>query len=210
MRASLEVLQENYAQKETSELLQLRANQELTDFALEVLGAELDKRGVTEETIHQVLMEANLETISSVCLENMAAPVYLRFFATFVDFFMVFALSFLAFTLAFEYLEVTRESYKVFDLWFSALSGLYLLFKDGWGGRSLGKRIFNLIVIDLSEKKPCGFLKSLVRNLFLLLTLVDGLFALSKDRKRLGDWVAGTQVVHTRSKDLMDKDISVS
>lgn len=200
MKASLEVLQENYAQKETSELLQLRANQELTDMALEVLDAELNKRGVTEETIHQVLMETNLEKINSACLKNMAAPLYLRFFAIFVDFFIVFALNFSAFTLAFEYLEVTRESYRAFDVWFSALSGLYLLFKDGWGGRSLGKRIFNLAVIDLSDKKPCGFLKSLVRNLFLLLTVVDGLFALSKGRKRLGDLVAGTQVVHTRSE----------
>jgi len=78
----------------------------------------------------------------------------------------------------------------------------YVSFELATGGRSLGKLIFGLRVVDL-EGVPVGLSDSLVRNLvrivdFLPLLYGFGVITMFAGRqpRRLGDLAAGTVVVH--------------
>ena len=76
---------------------------------------------------------------------------------------------------------------------------IYLLFKDGLSGQSLGKRVFKLMVIDKTTNQPCGLGKSLLRNIDMLLPFMPLLELVilwfSKDGRRIGDRLANTVVV---------------
>jgi uncharacterized RDD family membrane protein YckC len=74
---------------------------------------------------------------------------------------------------------------------------LYFLFADGMKRGSFGKRLTGLRTLDDDTHEPCTYGQSFVRNLFILiLGPIDLLFtAISDDRLRLGDRVAGTIVV---------------
>lgn len=82
----------------------------------------------------------------------------------------------------------------------------YLLFKDGnKKGRSRGKRVMGLMVVSLHTGKPCGKGRSFLRNFILFIPYINIMFLLiefisvvsSPQGKRLGDIMAGTQVIKT-------------
>ena len=77
---------------------------------------------------------------------------------------------------------------------------LYFLFRDGFRGRSVGKRILGLHVA-FGDNKPCTPVKSFKRNIVLfvpLLNLVElYLFLRNPHQPRLGDRIAKTQVEET-------------
>jgi uncharacterized RDD family membrane protein YckC len=74
---------------------------------------------------------------------------------------------------------------------------IYFVFSDGLAkGQSLGKRIFNISVIDNKTGRYCTFSGSLLRNLFTPLTgILDVIIIVFKRRRRLGDLFAGTIVI---------------
>lgn len=70
-----------------------------------------------------------------------------------------------------------------------------MLFRDGWRGRSLGKQILGLRLVTPSEK-PCGYLRSLIRNFGLILpgwNLIEVVLVIS-GKRRIGDRIAKTTV----------------
>ena len=73
----------------------------------------------------------------------------------------------------------------------------YFLFRDGLPRGSFGKRLVGLSVIEGQSGNRCGYWRSLVRNLFfVVMPYVDVLFVpFSPNGRRLGDHLAGTQVV---------------
>ena len=73
----------------------------------------------------------------------------------------------------------------------------YLWFADGFSnGQSWGKRVVNTAVVDSTTGEPCGFGQSLMRNIMLsLLGPIDCIFIFGRTRRRLGDFVAGTEVI---------------
>jgi uncharacterized RDD family membrane protein YckC len=80
----------------------------------------------------------------------------------------------------------------------------YQFVKDGFGGRSLGKRATGLMVVHLPTNRPCSILRSAVRTLVIFLTNVllgvgwviePVLVIATPDRRRLGDRAASTQVI---------------
>lgn len=74
----------------------------------------------------------------------------------------------------------------------------YLLMADGFGGRSVGKRLFGIQVVDAESGRPCTFLQSFIRNVVLsALGPIDWLFIFGERQQRLGDRAAGTIVVMT-------------
>jgi uncharacterized RDD family membrane protein YckC len=96
------------------------------------------------------------------------------------------------------------------------LSGLaYILIADGFaGGRSIGKRLVGLQTLRLDVRESAGFRESIIRNLPLgaaqlafavpyigwlvsvAIVAFEGLLVLGNEQgRRLGDEVAGTQVV---------------
>lgn len=82
-------------------------------------------------------------------------------------------------------------------VWFVALVIVMvgMLFRDGWRGRSLGKRILGLRLVTPNEK-PCGYPRSFVRNIGLAvpgLNLVEVILVIA-GKRRIGDRIAKTTV----------------
>ena len=86
---------------------------------------------------------------------------------------------------------------------FPILGALYLLLRDGVRGRSIGKILCGLTVIDLQTGKPATMPASMRRNIILLVpganlvAAVLEIVTISRDvqGQRLGDRLAQTQVV---------------
>jgi uncharacterized RDD family membrane protein YckC len=79
----------------------------------------------------------------------------------------------------------------------------YLLLRDAVGGRSIGKLLFGLVVVNLETGKPCSFAGSVERNLLLLLPGANVVAIFLEARtimsdlqgQRLGDRLAQTHVI---------------
>jgi uncharacterized RDD family membrane protein YckC len=90
-------------------------------------------------------------------------------------------------------------------LFFLLYSGYFVLFEIFWNGQTPGKRYAQVRVIK-DDGRPIGAYEAIVRN---ALRIVDALPAaygvglisvfLSRQSKRLGDFVAGTVVVHEKT-----------
>lgn len=74
---------------------------------------------------------------------------------------------------------------------------LYLLLCDGLpGGQSLGKKVTKSSVVHIESGLPCGYFRSIVRNISLmLLSIFDWIFIVGRQRRRLGDYLAQTKVI---------------
>ena len=71
------------------------------------------------------------------------------------------------------------------------------VFKDGFKGKSPGRALFGVRVVDVHTREPVGFLQSMKRNLILMLPFLGVLlviFTMMKGR-RLGDRWARTVVI---------------
>jgi len=84
------------------------------------------------------------------------------------------------------------------------ISSLYALFKDSFSGKSLGKLLTGLRVVDINSGQPIGIDKSIIRNwIFLvpLFPLVELIVAnVREDKRRLGDLLANTIVIKDNKK----------
>ncbi len=89
-------------------------------------------------------------------------------------------------------------------IYFLVFGCTYILFRDSLlQGKSVGKFLFGLMVIRLSDGKPCSLSQSILRNLFFIIpgmNIVAFIFEVYfsiKDKQgiRLGDKFAVTQVV---------------
>ena len=84
--------------------------------------------------------------------------------------------------------------------------GYFALFEAFWNGQTPGKRLMKIRVIKDSGRQ-ITFFEALARNLLRIVDLLFGYLVgvicmlCNKQQKRLGDFVAGTIVVHERSED---------
>ncbi len=73
---------------------------------------------------------------------------------------------------------------------------VYILFCDGLPrGQSVGKRFTNTSVVHVDTGLPCTYWQSCVRNFTMVLGVIDAAFIAGKQRRRLGDLLAGTKVI---------------
>jgi uncharacterized RDD family membrane protein YckC len=83
---------------------------------------------------------------------------------------------------------------------------IYIIFRDSVGGASLGKRIVGCRVVNAADGEPAGFGACLVRNLvfvFPFMAVVElAAASFRADRRRIGDLIAGTFVVHGLPKSI--------
>jgi uncharacterized RDD family membrane protein YckC len=84
-------------------------------------------------------------------------------------------------------------------------SGYFALFEIFWNGQTPGKRYAQVRVIK-DDGRPIGAYEAIVRNALRLVDWLPGMYGiglisifLSKQSKRLGDFVAGTVVVHEKT-----------
>ena len=90
-------------------------------------------------------------------------------------------------------------------LLFVLQSGYFAIFEAIWNGQTPGKRLTHLRVIQDSGR-PITVFEAVARNFLRLIDSIPGLYGvaiicalLSARSKRLGDFVAGTVVVHEKS-----------
>jgi len=95
-------------------------------------------------------------------------------------------------------------------LGFCVYMGYFAFFEAIWNGQTPGKRIAHLRVIQQSGR-PIQVWQAVVRNLMRLVDQLPGFYAvgltsalISKQNRRLGDFVAGTVVVHERPLSQID------
>ncbi|SFL94711.1 Uncharacterized membrane protein YckC, RDD family [Gracilibacillus orientalis] len=84
--------------------------------------------------------------------------------------------------------------------------GYFIFFEYFWGGRTIGKRLLGIRVIQ-DNGHNITFLASIIRNFVRLIDMLPGAYAVGiilvffhSKHKRLGDMTAGTIVVHERRK----------
>ena len=73
------------------------------------------------------------------------------------------------------------------------IGGMFLN-KDLFFARGPGKMICNLIVLDHQNKTPATPLQCLLRNLTILIAPIEIVFAVFSPKRRLGDFLAGTEI----------------
>jgi uncharacterized RDD family membrane protein YckC len=81
---------------------------------------------------------------------------------------------------------------------------LYLLLCDGLpGGQSLGKKFTKSSVVHIDSGLPCGYFRSIVRNVSLMfLSFFDWIFIVGRQRRRLGDYLARTKVIRVKAREV--------
>ncbi len=90
---------------------------------------------------------------------------------------------------------------------FSVYFGYFAIFEAVWNGQTPGKRVVRIRVIK-ETGRPIAPAESVARNLMRIVDELPALYAVgiisvlvSRQSKRLGDYVAGTLVVHERALD---------
>ncbi len=93
----------------------------------------------------------------------------------------------------------------IFFLLFLLNSGYFALFEIFWNGQTPGKRYAQVRVIQ-DDGRPIGTYEAIVRNALRIVDMLPAMYGiglisifLSRQSKRLGDFVAGTVVVHEKT-----------
>lgn len=165
---------------------------------------------------HHFSDQLNIDTPEQVELAYSIAGIGSRFVAILLDkilLFVVCVVLFIAALLFFGSLARMGDRLDNASNWFIAglvlivfliTWGYFALFEAFWNGQTPGKRVMKLRVIKDSGRQ-ITFFESLARNLLRFIDYMPGLYLVgvitmicNKRNKRLGDFVAGTIVVHER------------
>ena len=71
----------------------------------------------------------------------------------------------------------------------------YIFLKDVFGGQSIGKRIFKIIVVS-DDGTPATLKQLILRNIFLLVWPVEAYIMKDNVKPRIGDSLAKTKVIY--------------
>ena len=119
-----------------------------------------------------------------------SASLAKRFYANFLDVIIALVISAIIYAL----FQRNRELNEILVTigFFS-----YYLFIDIFNkGQGVEKKIFEIAVVSKTSRKPCNFLQSFGRKTSLLiLGFIDVIFIISKSKRRLGDYLARTEVL---------------
>jgi len=176
-------------------------NGDLTRAAADVLSEVLSERGVTEDQRTSIAAELTAEKVSAH--SDHLADLGSRGVARLLDFVVASVLGTIGALVVMPFTSVPRPIGGVVGL-------LYVVFADGLpGGQSVGKRVLDIAVVDVKTRNHCSYGQSLQRNVSLLLfSGLDVLFALGRRRQRLGDAVAGTEVVRAPTPPSEDQGVN--
>ena len=185
----MDYLRQHYSRLETDELLKLQGT-ELTDQAKGALEAELQSRSGSEDAVDSDTRRRSSKKEIDFAI---VAPLWRRFLAGALDFGGICALLFLVnFPV---YLVASKQISDFVGYASILLFFIYTFFKDALSGQSVGKRVMRIKVLEVRTNEPCSLPRSFLRNLFIGLGVLDWVFALGAQSRRLGDLAAGTYVV---------------
>lgn len=121
------------------------------------------------------------------------APIGKRFSAQFIDEALAFIVGYIVLLLLGKVLP-SESSVPMIAMWLIFIG--YTLMADGmFNGQSIGKKLMGLYVVDSKTNEPCTYMQSVLRNITYLLGVIDWIFIVGKERRRLGDRVASTRVM---------------
>ncbi|WCD78882.1 RDD family protein [Pseudomonas sp. TUM22785] len=195
MEATEARLRETYSGRRTEILIDLLAEGGLTEVAERVVREVLIEREASlgERVVPQparVPAAARREE-----LDQRLAPLWARFVASQIDFWgALLVLGLISFIIDFVFFR-PATSPDIFGKVCMLLLFAYLLFKDGFNGQGIGKRLLKIRVVDSETGAPCELHKSCLRGLVSLLGIFDVLFIFGQRRQRLGDHAARTLVI---------------
>ncbi len=159
--------------------------------------------------------QLSIETPELVAIDMPVAGIGSRFVALLVDY-LIWIAAFIALILIVHYVDpsLTRFS-KLGEKWATAIFtliaftlywGYFTLFEAFWNGRTPGKRVARIRVIQRSGR-GIGLFEAMTRNLLRAVDQIPLIYAvgvvsifLTKQHQRLGDLAAGTLVVHEREQ----------
>jgi len=160
--------------------------------------------------------QINIDTPELVSIEMPLAGIGSRFIALLVDY-LIWGAGFLVLGVLFSFvLPGIRAFSRISQQWAVAISifavflvqwGYFTLFEAFWNGRTPGKRVARIRVIQRSGR-AIGLFESMARNLvryvdqipFFYAVGVIAMFA-TRHHQRLGDLAAGTLVVRDREEE---------
>lgn len=182
-------IRDNYERRDTEELLQLARN-DLTDIARTELNKVLAGRGVTSEVADQARAEAIVEQDDRLAFERSLAPFSLRLLAFVIDCVAVRI-----------FLEICFDVLPqgVLTLLATSAALAYFLLRDAIPGQGLGKRLLALRTVKVETGKPARWTDSFWRNVTHIFFFIDLLFLLGTRQMRLGDMIAATVVVRSKT-----------
>lgn len=156
-----------------------------------------------------------IDTPEQVHLEFTLADIGSRFLAVLIDMliqfvlgivFLVLCMMLLSFSTAFQIQRFTWTAAFWILGSFLILWGYYTGFEAFWKGQTPGKRVAGIRVIKESGR-PINAFEAIARNLVRFVDYLPGFYGigvltmlLNQKRRRLGDMVAGTLVVHESSR----------
>jgi uncharacterized RDD family membrane protein YckC len=121
------------------------------------------------------------------------APIGKRFSAQFIDEALAFIMGYIVLLLLSKVLP-SDSTIPMVAMWLIFIG--YTLMADGmFNGQSIGKKFMGLYVIDAKTNEPCTYAKSVLRNVTYILGVIDWIFIIGKERRRLGDRLASTRVM---------------
>ncbi|MGA3263115.1 MAG: RDD family protein [Terracidiphilus sp.] len=158
----------------------------------------------------------NIDTPELVSIEMPLAGIGSRFIALLVDYLIWFAGLLVLLLLFAVFLPGIRAYSKISAQWATAIVifavflvnwGYFTLFEAFWNGRTPGKRIARIRVIQRSGR-AIGLFESMTRNLVRYVDQLPFFYAVgvivmfvTKQHQRLGDLAAGTLVVRDREEE---------
>ena len=162
------------------------------------------------------LDKLTIDTPEQIAIEFPLAGIGSRFLAIAVDMLIQFVSWFLLALMANFLLPDLSKYWPSAWNWTAAILmlvfftlywGYYALFETLWKGQTPGKRLAGIRVIK-DTGRPVAAYEAVARNLLRVVDQIPGMYAvgiitmfLNKKSKRIGDFVAGTVVVHERKHD---------
>jgi uncharacterized RDD family membrane protein YckC len=156
---------------------------------------------LTIETPEQTALEFPLAGIGSRFLA-LAADTLLQLAVAWIVI-MIFAVSAISLSLLSKVAGIWTFAIMIFVL-FSVQFGYFALFEALWNGQTPGKRWTHLRVIK-DTGRPITAYDAILRNLLRIVDALPTMYAtglitmlISKENKRVGDYAAGTVVIHEK------------
>ncbi|HJM79990.1 MAG TPA: RDD family protein [Nitrosopumilus sp.] len=130
-----------------------------------------------------------------------------RFFAWIVDFIIISSISTLVFFLSFQYLNQNFEDFITNDGMYvpsSIMFFLYWIILEYKTGQTLGKKMFNLKIVNIDGKKPnlvSIILSSFGKSFILPIDMIFGLIFTNEKRQRIFNKLGNTIIIKLKKLD---------
>ena len=159
--------------------------------------------------------QLSIDTPELVAIDLPLAGIGSRFVALLIDY-VIWLVAFVGFVFLFALIDPSFSKFsKLGEKWVTALAifipflvywGYFTLFEAFWKGRTPGKWIAKIRVIQVSGR-GIGLFESMTRNLLRVVDQFPFVYAVgvmfvffTRQHQRLGDMAAGTLVVHERER----------